>query len=97
MNPAKEAPTYFWTLVYKVKAIIPGEIAANKTQAKNIELNLIYNFDRKTADLNNILIDKNNNKNVNDVLKNFIFKKNNLQNRVYLKNLLNRAVKSYAG
>ncbi len=68
-----------------------------RTKFKNIELNLIYNFDRKTADLNNILIDKNNNKNVNDVLKNFIFKKNNLQNRVYLKNLLNRAVKSYAG
>ena len=52
---------------------------------------------KKTANLNNILIDTNNNKNVNDVLKNFIFKKNNLQNRVYLKNLLNRAVKSYAG
>ena len=34
VKPAKDAPTYFWTLVYNVKAIIPGEIAANKTQKR---------------------------------------------------------------
>ena len=32
VNPVNEAPRYFCTFVYKVKAIIPGEIAANKTQ-----------------------------------------------------------------
>ena len=68
-----------------------------RTKLKNINVNFIYNFDQKTAYLNNLIIDKNNNKNVNKVLKNFIFKENNLQNRVYIKNLLNRAIKSYAG
>ena len=68
-----------------------------RTKLKNINVNFIYNFDQKTAYLNNLIIDKNNNKNVNEVLKNFIFKENNLQNRVYIKNLLNRAIKSYAG
>ena len=68
-----------------------------RTELKNIEVNFVYNFDKKTANLNNIIIDKNNNRKVNEVLKNFIFKKNNLQNRVYLKTLLNRAAKGYAG
>ncbi len=68
-----------------------------RTELKNIDINFIYNFDQKRANLNNIIIDKNNNNNVNEVLKNFVFKPNSLQNRVYIKNLLNRAVKSYSG
>ena len=36
VNPAKDAPTYFCNLVYKEKAIILGEIAANITQNKNV-------------------------------------------------------------
>ena len=38
MKPVNEAPKYFCTLVYKVKAIMPGETAANKTQNKKLLL-----------------------------------------------------------
>ena len=36
-----DAPSFFCAIVYKVKAIIPGEIAANKTHIKKSELNTV--------------------------------------------------------
>ena len=35
------------------------------------------------------------NANVNRILNNVILRKDNLQNKIYLKNLLNEAIKSY--
>ena len=64
-----------------------------RKEFKNIEANFIYNFDQKILNLNNILIDKKNNKDMNKTLESLIFKKNKLQNRVYLKNILNKALK----
>jgi|TARA_Y100000389_G_scaffold149626_1_gene149051 hypothetical protein len=64
---------------------------------KSIKINFAYNFDQKIAYLDNIVIDNNNNKDVNKILESLIFKKNKLQNRVYLKNILNKAIKFYAG
>ena len=63
----------------------------------NIKANFIYNFDQKIVNLSNILIDDKNNQDVNKTLESLIFKKNNLQNRKYLKGILNRALKFYAG
>ena len=37
------------------------------------------------------------NKNINKILSNVIFKKDDLQNKIYFKNLLNQAIKIYAG
>ena len=37
------------------------------------------------------------NQNTNKILSNIILKKNYLQNKIYFKNLLNEAIKSYAG
>ena len=37
------------------------------------------------------------NNNVNKILSNVILKKDDLQNKIYFKNLLNQAIKSYAG
>ena len=68
-----------------------------RNELTNIKANFVYNFDRKIANLNNILIDNKNNKDVNKILENLIFKKNKLQNRVYLKSILNKALKFYAG
>ncbi len=68
-----------------------------RNELKNIKANFVYNFDRKIISLNNIIIDNINNKDVNEILENLIFKKNRLQNRVYLKSILNRALKFYAG
>ena len=68
-----------------------------RSEIKQIDLNFTYNFDQKMAELKNIVIDKKINQNVNKILNNIIIKKDNLQNKIYFKNLLNEAIKSYAG
>jgi hypothetical protein len=68
-----------------------------RNQIKQIELNFTYNFDQKIAELKDIKIDNKINKNVNKILSNVFFKKNDLQNKIYFKNLLNEAIRSYAG
>ena len=62
-----------------------------------IELNFTYNFDQKIAELKDIKIDNKINQNVNKILNNVILKKDDLQNKIYFKNLLNEAIKSYSG
>jgi hypothetical protein len=68
-----------------------------RNELTNIKANFIYNFDQKIVNLSNILIDDKNNQDVSKILESLIFKKNRLQNRVYLKGILNRALKFYAG
>jgi len=62
-----------------------------------IDLNFTYNFDQKTAALKDIKIDNKINQKINKILSNVILKKDDLQNKIYFKNLLNAAIKSYAG
>ena len=62
-----------------------------------IDLNFTYNFDQKIAELKDIKIDNRINENVNKILNNVILKKDDLQNKIYFKNLINQAIKSYAG
>ncbi len=62
-----------------------------------IDLNFTYNFDKKIAELKDIKIDNKINRNVNKILNNVILKKDDLQNKIYFRNLLNAAIKSYAG
>ena len=69
-------------------------------QKKNVLVQLKktdYNFDQKTAELKDIKIDNKINQNVNKILNNIIIRKDKLQNKIYFKNLLNNAIKSYAG
>ncbi len=68
-----------------------------RNKIKQIDLNFTYNFDKKIAELKDIKIDNKINQNVNTILKNVILKKDDLQNKIYFKNLLNEAIKSYAG
>ena len=68
-----------------------------RKEIKKIEFNLSYNFDQFTADLNDIRIDGVIDPNVNKILKKLILKNNKLQNRIYIKNLINKAMKFYAG
>ncbi len=68
-----------------------------RNEIQNIDLNFTYNFDQKTAELKDIQIDNKININVNKILNNIIIKKDKLQNKIYFKNLLNKAIKSYAG
>ena len=62
-----------------------------------MEFSFSYNIDQKSIDLRNIKIDDNFDQNINKTMSNIILKNNNLQNRVYLKNLLNKAFQFYAG
>ncbi len=68
-----------------------------RNELTNIKVDFVYNFDRRIANLNNILIDNKYNKEINKILESLIFKENKLKNRLYLKNILNRALKFYAG
>ena len=68
-----------------------------RKQLKNIETNFSYNLDQKTIKLTDIRIDNQYNQNVNTAMRDITLKGNNLQNKIYLKNLLNEAIKSYAG
>ena len=68
-----------------------------RNKINQIDLNFTYNFDQKIAKLKDIKIDKKINDNVNKILGNVILKKEDLQNKIYFKNLLNQAIKSYAG
>ena len=68
-----------------------------RKQIKKIEFNLNYNFDQFTVKLDDIKIDDLINEDVNKNLNLLILKDNKLQNRIYLKSLMNQAIKNYAG
>ena len=68
-----------------------------RKEIKKIKFNFVYNFDQKISNLNNIEIDGNNNQQVNKILNQIVSKETALQNRVYFKNLINKAIKFYAG
>ncbi len=68
-----------------------------RNEIKQIDLNFTYNFDQKVAELKDIKIDNKINQNINKILNSVILKKDNLHNKIYFKNLLNEAIRSYAG
>ena len=68
-----------------------------RDKIEQIDLNFTYNFDKKVAKLKDIQIDSKINQKVNKILNDVILKKNNFQNKIYFKNLLNKAIMSYAG
>ncbi len=68
-----------------------------RNQIKEVDFNFTYNFDQRIAELKDIKIDNKINQSVNKILNNVVFKKEDLQNKIYFKNLLNEAIKSYAG
>ncbi len=68
-----------------------------RNKLTNIKANFIFNFDQNIAYFSNILIENKNNQSVDKILKRLVFKKNKLQNKIYLKSMLNRALKFYAG
>jgi hypothetical protein len=68
-----------------------------RNELSNIKANFIFNFDKKIANLDNILINNKKNKDVNKTLESLIFKKTKPQNTIYLKSILNSALKFHAG
>ena len=68
-----------------------------RNEIKKIEFNLNYNFDRMTANLNNVKIDEKINEDINKVLSEINLTMNKIQNRIYIKKLLNQVFKYYSG
>ena len=68
-----------------------------RKKIKKIVLNFSYNFDQNTTELRDIRIDDIYNQNVNEVMNSIILKDNKLQNKIYLKKLINDALKYYSG
>ena len=68
-----------------------------RKKVKNIKTNFSYNLDQKTMRLTDIRIDNQYNQDVNKIMRDIILKNNKLQNKIYFKNLLNKAIKSYSG
>ena len=68
-----------------------------RNKIDQIDLSFTYNFDQKIAALKDIKIDNKINQSINKILSNIIIKKDDLQNKIYFKNLLNKAIKNYAG
>ena len=64
---------------------------------KSIEFNFSYNIDQKMTKLSDVKIDNIYNEKINESMKSLSLKDNNLQNKIYLKKLLNEALKSYEG
>ena len=68
-----------------------------RNKIKKVNLNFTYNFDKKVVSFEDIKIDGKFDMNVNKLMKNISISNNNLQNKIYFKNLLNEVIKVYAG
>ncbi len=68
-----------------------------RKKIQQIDLNYTYNFDQKIIGIKDIRIDNKYNQSVNKILNNISIKNDDLQNKIYFKNLLNEAIKNYAG
>ena len=68
-----------------------------RKKISQIDLNYTYNFDKKLISLKDIRVDNKLNKNLNETINSISFKNDRLQNKIYLKKLLNDAIKIYAG
>lgn len=71
-----------------------------KNLRKNINkiaFNFSHNFDQNITTLRDIRVDDKYNQKINKIMSTIILKDNKLQNKIYLKNLLNEALKYYSG
>jgi len=68
-----------------------------RKKIQKINLNFSYNFDQKSTSFSNIRVDGKFDQKLNQIMTGLNFKGSNLKNKIYLKNLLNDAIKSYFG
>ena len=68
-----------------------------RKKLEKIDVNFSYNIDQKTIKLTNLRINDQYNQNINKVLQSIVLKENNIQNKIFLKNLFNKAIKFYEG
>tara|TARA_B100000925_G_C21947769_1_gene447551 strand:- start:336 stop:1214 length:879 start_codon:yes stop_codon:yes gene_type:complete len=68
-----------------------------RKELKDLEFDFSYNFDQAMINIMNLKIDGKNDRVVGEILNKLVSQENLLQNRIYFKNLINRAIKAYAG
>ncbi len=68
-----------------------------RKEIENIEFNFRYNFDQEIIVISNIKINDKVDEEVGKILNRLISQENMMQNRIYFKNLINKAIKAYAG
>ena len=69
----------------------------SRPEIKKIEFYFNYNFDERVISSSNIKINEKNNEKVNNIMNKIILKKNKTQNKIYLKNLIKKAIIAYIG
>ena len=68
-----------------------------RKKIKIIDLSFSYSFDEKALIINDIMIDGKYDQKVNKKIDNIYFRGSNMQNKIYLKNMMNDLLKAYAG
>ena len=68
-----------------------------RKKIETIDFSFSYSFTDKTIILTDITIDGKYNKEVNERLNNIYLRDNDLQNKIYFKNIMNDAIEAYAG
>ena len=68
-----------------------------RRKIETIDFNFSYSFNDKAIILSDIMIDGKYNQKVNERLNNIYFRDNDLQNKIYLKNIMNDAIAAYSG
>ncbi|WP_440613887.1 hypothetical protein [Candidatus Pelagibacter sp. HIMB1748] len=68
-----------------------------RKKISKVNVNFTYLFDEKNIKVNNIKVDGKTLEKSNYTFEEILLKENNLQNKIYLKNLLNEVIKNYVG
>ncbi len=68
-----------------------------RKKISKVNVSLTYMFDEKKIKVNNVRINGKTLEKSNYTFEDILLKENNLQNKIYFKNLLNDAIKNYAG
>ena len=68
-----------------------------RKEIHNLNFVFNYNFDKEIINISKIKINNQENKKVGEILNKLVSQDNFLQNRIYLKNLINKAIKAYSG
>ena len=68
-----------------------------RKKINKIDFSFSYAFNEKTIIVNDIIIDGKYSQKVNKKLNNFYFRESNLQNKIYIKNMINEIIKAHAG
>ena len=68
-----------------------------RKKINNINLKFSYNLDQKTSIISEVKIDNKLHQSLNNKINEIVLKENILQNKIYLKKILNDAIRTYAG